>query len=406
MLLLALSLATHTMTTSAAPPVVSNVRASQRAGTGLVDIYYDVADADGDHVAVNCAVSLDGGATYGGAPRTFSGSGYGQNITPGLNRTIVWDAGADLDPLLWARVKVRVTADDGYWNAPPEMAYIPASSFWMGDNLGDGQPGWGETPRHQVYVSAFYMDKYEVTGALWNEVQTWALANGYAFDNAGSAKATNHPVQTVSWYDAVKWCNARSEMRGRGPVYYTTGAQTTVYRTGQVDLTSDCVKWTANGYRLPTEAEWEKAARGGAAWHRFPWTDSDTIQHARANYYSHTAYAYDTSPTRDFHPTFATGGFPYTSPAGYFAPNGYGLHDMAGNVWEWCWDWYDSSWYSNAATTQNDTRGPSGASSNRVLRGGAWVSLAGYARCANRYIYYRSPSNADLNVGFRCVRGL
>jgi formylglycine-generating enzyme required for sulfatase activity len=164
------------------------------------------------------------------------------------------------------------------------------------------------------------------------------------------------------------------------------------------------VKWTANGYRLPTEAEWEKAARGGAAWHRFPWTDSDTIQHSRANYRSSADYAYDTSPTRGYHPTFATGSVPDTSPAGYFAPNGYGLHDMAGNVWEWCWDWYDSSWYSNAATTQNDTRGPSGASRLRVLRGGAWLYYASYARCAYRLSL--TPSNAGFDIGFRCVRGL
>jgi len=392
-------LLTFLIAATAAPPVVSNVRASQRVGTGLVDILYDVADADGDHVAVTAAVSLDGGATYSGAPRSFSGSGYGANITPGSNRAIVWDAGADLDPLVWSRVKVKVTADDGYWNAPAEMGYIPPGSFWMGDSLNDG----GEIPRHQVYVSAFDMDKYEVTGALWNEVKTWAVANGYSFDNPGSAKGTNHPIQTISWFDMAKWCNARSEMRGRDPVYFTSGAQTTIYKTGQSNLTNGCVRWTANGYRLPTEAEWEKAARGGTSGKRFPW--GDTISQSQANYYGQTSsYPYDLGPN-GYNPTGSIGGTsPATSPAGSFAANGYGLYDMAGNIWEWCWDWWDGSWYSNAGATQNDTRGPSGTLSYRVLRGGAWSSLAVSARCANRD--NSSPSNAINGIGFRCVRGL
>ncbi|MCX6925324.1 MAG: formylglycine-generating enzyme family protein, partial [Verrucomicrobia bacterium] len=379
--------------------VVSNVRASQRAGTGLVDIYYDVSDADGDHVAVSVAVSLDGGVTYSGAPHSFSGPGYGKNITPGVNRAIVWDAGADLDPLVWSRTKVKVTADDGYWNAPAEMGYIPPGSYWLGDSMNDGDTGG--TPRHQVYISGFYMDKYEVTGALWNQVKAWAVANGYSFDNAGSAKGTNHPVQTISWYDMVKWCNARSEMRGRGPVYFTSAAQATVYRTGQVNLENGFVKWTANGYRLPTEAEWEKAARGGLGSKRFPW--GDTISQSLANYYGSTG-GYDLGPS-GYNPIGSIGGAsPATSPAGSFAANGYGLYDMAGNVWEWCWDWYDSGWYSNVGATQNDTRGPSGVLSGRVLRGGAWVDIARYARCAVRNNY--SPSNANYSFGFRCVRGL
>ena len=387
-------------TASAAPPVVSNVRASQRAGTGLVDINYDVSDAEGDHVAVSVAVSLDGGATYSAAPHSFSGSGYGKNITPGVNRAIVWDAGADLDPLVWARTKVKVTADDGYWNAPAEMAYIPPGSYWMGDTMNDGDTGG--TPQHSVYVSVFYMDKYEVTRALWNEVKVWAVANGYIFDSAGSAKGTNHPVQSISWYDMVKWCNARSEMRGREPVYFTSGAQTTVYRMGQTNLNNGCVKWTANGYRLPTEAEWEKAARGGMAGKRFPW--GDTISQSQANYDGNTAFSYDLGPN-GYNSIGSIGGLsPGTSPVGSFAANGYGLYDMAGNVWEWCWDWWDGSWYSNAGATQNDTRGPSGVLSYRVLRGGAWNYDAYGARCA--YRDYNAPSVASNYIGFRCVRGL
>jgi formylglycine-generating enzyme required for sulfatase activity len=185
------------------------------------------------------------------------------------------------------------------------------------------------------------------------------------------------------------------------PCYYNEAGLMTVYKTG---TETPYPKWNANGYRLPTEAEWEKAARGGASGKRFPWRDSDTIQHSRANYYSSSLYAYDTSLTRGYHPTFDTGDFPYTSPVGYFGANGYGLCDMAGNVWECCWDWYQSDWYSQAGATQSDTRGPTGPLSNRVWRGGDWRNVASYTRCATRVS--SNPGSAYGNHGFRCVRGL
>jgi len=300
-------------------------------------------------------------------------------------------------------MRFRVTADDSGVPPPPSgMALIPAGSFTMGDTIGDG---WSdELPVHAVYVSAFYMDKYLVTKGLWDEVYTWAVTHGYSFDNAGSGKAANHPVQTIDWYDAVKWCNGRSQKEGRTPAYYTDAALTVVYKTGQL---APYVRWNA-GYRLPTEAEWEKAARGGLSGHRFPW--GDTISHSQANYYSyweggHPYYPYDVNPTEGYHPTFAVGGYPYTSPVDYFAPNGYGLYDLAGNVWEWCWDLYQASWYGQAGATESDTRAPAGSLSVRVLRGGSWGSGANSARCASR-LGNSSSSGISGGFGFRCVRGL
>jgi formylglycine-generating enzyme len=275
---------------------------------------------------------------------------------------------------------------------PPNLALIPAGSFTMGDNL-DGDPQ--ALPVHTVTVSTFFIEKYEVSKTLWDDVYQWAIAHGYGFEGSVSGKATNHPAYAMTWYEAVKWCNARSEKEGWAPAYYTTAAQTAVYRSGEVDVQNTWVKWNS-GYRLPTEAEWERAARGGASGHRYAWSDTDTIQHSRANYKSSTSYAYDTSPTRGYHPTFNDGTWPYTSPVGYFAPNGYGVYDTVGNVWEWCWDWYAA--YSSGA--QTDPRGPT-SGTQRIARGGGWGHDAFYVRTALHWAY--EPYMRFGDGGFRCV---
>ncbi len=252
------------------------------------------------------------------------------------------------------------------------MALIPAGSFTMGDTLDP----YGYPVPTSIYVAAFYMDTNLVSYSQWQAVYAYATSQHYAFDNAGAGKAENHPVQTVDWYDAVKWCNARSEQAGLPPCYYTDSGLTAVYRNGKVD---PYVNWSANGYRLPTEAEWEKAARGGLRGQRFPW--GLTISESQANYNGCTnCYIYDLGPS-GYNATFNDGVMPYTSPVGYFAANGYGLYDMAGNVWEWCWDWYGSY---------------------RELRGGSWLSVASFTRCAHRNDLL--PSDAGYDIGLRCVR--
>ena len=281
------------------------------------------------------------------------------------------------------------------------MVLITNGSFTMGDTL-DGSGN--ALPLHTVNVSAFYMDSNLVSYMLWTNVYQWATNHGYSFNNAGSGKAANHPVQTINWYDMVKWCNARSEMGGLTPCYYTNASLSpmTIYRSGLFDLATNWVNWATNGYRLPTEAEWEKAARGGASGHRFPWSDVDTITWSRANYDAQPGLGgYDVNPTSGYDTNFTGGGTPYTSPVGSFAPNGYGLYDMAGNEFEWCWDWYGSAYYSSSPGS--DPRGPA-SGSFRMLRGGDWGSNASYQRCASRGIY-NPPSNGYNYVGFRCVRG-
>ena len=293
------------------------------------------------------------------------------------------------------------------------MALIPAGSFQMGDSFNEGDSV--EQPVHTVYVSAFLVDRYKVTNDRVVEVMQWAYGQGkisvinginaYVINLEGSqqmlfylssdfcritwngtqfgmkaAKGSGYPC-VVTWYGAVAFCNYRSQMEGRTPCY---------------NLSDWSCNWSANGYRLPTEAEWEKAARGGLTGKRFPW--GDTISGSQANYEGDTSIPYDLGPNGN-NPVVVVGGYPYTSPVGSFAPNGYGLFDMAGNVWDWCWDWYDSYYGVSSAS---DPRGPS-SGSYRVERGGSWGTLAEHCRTA--YRFNNDPQySTSSSVGFRCVR--
>ena len=209
----------------------------------------------------------------------------------------------------------------------------------MGDNF--NEIGANTLPVHNVYLNGFFMDKLEVTKELWQAVQTWALGHGYTNLGGGSFFGNGHPVKGIKWSDAVRWCNARSEMEGLTPCYYTDIGQTVIYRIeGSSDPTNDMVKWNANGYRLPTEAEWEKAARGGIFAFRYPW--GNAIDASDANYSGNgdpfeTANPYDSETTPC---GYYNGG---QIPSGTDMTNGYGLSDMAGNVAEWCWDIYAAS---------------------------------------------------------------
>jgi len=274
---------------------------------------------------------------------------------------------------------------------PLGMGLIPAGSFTMGDTL-DGESD--AIPTVSVYVSAFYMDTNLVSYSQWQSVYNWATSRGYSFDYSGSGKGTNHPVYTVDWYDTVRWCNARSQQAGLIPVYYTDAGLTLVYTNG--DAFAVYANWSVNGYRLPTEAEWEKAARGGLSGQRFPW--GNTISESQADYYGDTSFfSYDLGPN-GYNAAFATGGYPYTSPVGHFAANGYGLYDLAGNLDEWCWDWYGATYAGGS-----DPHGPASGNS-RILRGGDWSTNAYGARCAGRNAD-DPPIGYDF-VGFRCVKGL
>jgi formylglycine-generating enzyme len=258
--------------------------------------------------------------------------------------------------------------------AAVEMRFkaVPPGAFEMG--------GSSETdlPVHLVTLQEFQMSETEVVFGEWKAVREWAVGSGYDFDNEGSAESQEHPVVHVNWYDAVKWCNAKSEKMGLAPCYYSSALRNKreVYKRGQKDLAPSMVDWDATGYRLPTEAEWEKAARGGKSKQRYP--ASNEIKREEANFGSKSARS-----------------------VGGFAPNGYGLFDMAGNVWEWCWDWHEGDAQFTNGGKDQDPRGPL-AGVRRVVRGGGWDDGAGY--CCVSFHNSSWPDYISDARGFRVVR--
>lgn len=365
-----------------AAPSVTNISAAQRPNSPLVDITYDLTAPGIGAMKVSLEISSNAGTSWT-VPTASANGDLGPGVAPGTGKNIVWDAGADWSGNFSSQMRFRVTADDGF-------SLIPAGAFTMGRTSGDTDTN---APPVSVTLANFFIQATETTKSQWDEVRTWALAHGYTDLPVGGGKAANHPVHSVTWWDAVKWCNARSEKESLTPVYTVSGA---VMRTGTTEPTAN---WSANGYRLPTEAEWEKAARGGVSGKRFPW-GTDTISHAQANYYGSSSNAYDQSPINNYHPSYSAGGFAYTSPVGSFGANHYGLYDMAGNVWEWSWDRYGSSYYTTINGTTNP-RGPA-SGSGRVLRGGGWGDSAVRARCAVRE--YFAPGYQGIFLGFRPAR--
>ena len=212
------------------------------------------------------------------------------------------------------------------------MVLVPAGTFLMGSTSGDPD----EKPAHNVYVDAFYIDTHEVTV---RQYQRFLRETGHPKPDFWfpDLDRPTDPVVGVSWHDAAAYA-----------------------------------AWA--GKRLPAEAEWEYAARGGMLKSVYPWGDKPD-----------TGYA-----------NFSSFGI---APVASFKPNGYGIYDMAGNVWEWCADWYASEYY-NARAGKNP-QGPV-TGTHKVLRGGAWYCYEQQVRVANRY--YALPDAKSYNVGFRCVK--
>ncbi|GBU26785.1 hypothetical protein R84B8_00298 [Treponema sp. R8-4-B8] len=247
---------------------------------------------------------------------------------------------------------------------PSDMVRIQGGTFTMGSPANEPDRFRGEGPQHQVTVSGFNMGKYEVTQKEYQEVMG---ANPSYF------KGDNLPVENVNWSDAVEYCNRRSLKEGLTPAYTING---------------DNVTWNrgANGYRLPTEAEWEYACRAGTT---TPFSTGNNITTRQANY--NGKYPYNNNAKGESRGK--------TTAVGIFSPNALGLYDMHGNVNEWCWDWFGD--YTNE--TQTD---PAGAVSGtaRVMRGGCFYDGAMSVRSARREYGLQSDPSRTNGIGFRLVR--
>jgi formylglycine-generating enzyme required for sulfatase activity len=229
------------------------------------------------------------------------------------------------------------------------------------------QVGGGLLPQDSEFsgqkVEPFRIGKYPVTQLEWERIRIWAMAHGFKLE-AGEGNGSRHPITHVSWYDAIKWCNAKSAMEGLKPIYSINGK---IYQNGEYGPDSSTLvemNAAADGYRLPTEMEWEWAARGGTLSQGYQFSGSDNPDKVA------------------WHEKNSNGG---AHPVGQKQPNELGIHDMSGNVWEWCWD--------------KDETG-----SACRIRGGSWMQLDGHGTVA--YRVSRSPDSRYTVIGFRVARNL
>lgn len=356
---------------------------AQRTGTKLVDISYNLSGAMVANIQVEA--SDDNGVSYQLPVASLSGD-HGRVIA-GYGKTIVWNAGTDWDQNLAEQARIRLTAR--------KTTKEVQGGVMIGDTWGDGPVN--EKPAFQATLSPYLVDELEVTVEELRHVLQWAYSSGYvAVDSAGVKNATGNqqvllafaaggvrlsftngvfsvvggegsmPCRGIPWYGAAAYCNYASMMAGLDPCY---------------DLATWGCNPSLNGYRLPSEVEWEAAARGGTlgAGTRYSGSDNPLL------------VAWHT----------ANGGA--LQRGGLLAANELGLFDMSGNVTEWCNDWYSVSAYSASAASPNNPRGPA-TGTQRVRRGGGYASTASNCRVSVRTM--ATPVTASAAVGFRVVRTL
>ena len=277
--------------------------------------------------------------------------------------------------------KDTVTDEGSKIIVPEGFVLIPAGTFQMGSNVGYSD----NKPVHEVTITKpFYMGKYEVTQAEYEKYCSY----GSSSPSSDKGDGDNYPAYYVSWYDALVYCNKRSMAEGLTPCYSISGS-TDPEKWGTVPTSSNntwnavVCNWNANGYRLPTEAEWEYAARA----------EDNTVASLT---YSGTS---DVNKLGEY-AWYSSNSNSKTHEVGTKKANGFGLYDMSGNVWEWCWNWFTNS-YDAEAEGGSDPTG-SLAGSSRVFRGGSWYGSSDYCAVSCRYDY--GPYYRFNSLGFRVVR--
>jgi sulfatase modifying factor 1 len=379
--------------------LVSHVQAALDPQTAKVDVWYRLETVDDGPVTVSLFLSTDSGATYPYLCETVSGD-VGAGVLPGTSRHLVWDARVDRLGFSATTCRLRVTADDGQ----AVFVAIPAGTFMMGSPTSEVLRGDNETQHQVTLTHGFYVQTTEVTNQQYRDMAQWAYDHGYATADSNSlrdnrdgstqvllylngdceisfnggafaidAGKASHPVMDVTWYGSVAYCDWLSLQQNLPRAYD--------HSTWQCNAGNP---YTAPGYRLPTEAEWEYACRAGA---QTPFSTGACLDAGtEANY--HGSYPYTGCPTGPY--------VGWTVPVGSYPVNAFGLYDMHGNLWEWCNDWYGT--YGGTVT---DPVG-AGAGSYRVFRGGSWYSGAWGCRSAIRY--GNDPSYGNNYLGFRVVR--
>jgi hypothetical protein len=319
------------------PPVVTNVDFNMRTdGSRIVDITYNVNDADGNSMTITVKASSDDGVTWNLSINNVTGD-IGSGIISGNGKTIVWNAGAEHPNFSSQTVKIKIIAEDGITLPDLDMVTVEGGTFMMGSNSGNSD----EQPIHYVTLSTFKIAKFEITQRLWEAV----MGNNPSYFTGDESK----PVEQVSWNEVQLFITKLNQLTGKN-------------------------------YRLPTEAEWEYAARGG--------NQSQGYTYAGSNDVNTVAWYYDNGGNT-------------THPVGTKAPNELGIYDMSGNVWEWCNDWYSDTYYSNSPNI--NPPGPSSGTA-RVLRSGFWGSY--YNDCRTTSRSNSTPTNIYNFIGARLVIGL
>jgi formylglycine-generating enzyme required for sulfatase activity len=388
--------------------LVTNVQAQQRPGTYLVDVTYDLETVGDIAVKVSVSLSADSGVTYPFACQSATGH-VGASVLPGTNRQIVWDAGTDFPGFTSTTCRLRVTADDGQTNIPAGFVAIAPGTFIMGSPTDEPGRSSSETQHQVTLTHGIYVQTTEVTNQQYMEMAQWAYDRGYATatssllnDNLdGSTQILkflghgtydisfsngvfscinpSHPVNSVTWYGSVAYCDWLSLQQGLLRAYS--------HATWQCNGGNP---YTAAGYRLPTEAEWEYACRAGSvtAFANGPIT--------------YPLGCTPIDPNLDEMGWYCGNNGRWPRPGAQKLPNAWGLYDLHGNVLEWCHDWYGA--YGGTVTNPvGPAWGPlPWGSSYRVLRGGDFSHVALYCRSASRG--RSQPDHSSNSDGFRPVR--